>query len=122
MEHPNHYKYLRPPTPEELDKVIKALGLSGRQFERYFGLYRKCVCHTMTGWRPMPAKYWHLVFENMPDENGKLPENLVRDTFTPHPRKKEVYVAPPPAPEYKPKRTKIKKDHRLIELINLTKS
>lgn len=61
--HPNFYKWLKAPTIEQIDAVIKKAGVTQSQFERYYGIYPRAIAHVRCGASDLPAKYWHLFFE-----------------------------------------------------------
>lgn len=63
MIHPNSYKYLKAPTIEQIEAVVEKTGVSEAQFERVYGLYDGCICHVRIGFKPLPAKHWHLFLE-----------------------------------------------------------
>lgn len=63
MIHENAYKYLLPPTIEQIDAVVKAANVNAAQFERFHGIFAGCIRDIRCGKRNMPAKYWHLFFD-----------------------------------------------------------
>lgn len=74
----NSKRYLKAPTVEEIDLVLKHLGVTAAQFERFFNVYTNCIAQLHMGTRAnvtndngtyerkLPRKYWHLIFENLP--------------------------------------------------------
>jgi|SRR5688572_7726058 len=63
MVHENNYKYLKAPTIEQIEAVVKAANVSESQFERYHGIYEQCIKQVRMGLREMPSKYWHLFLD-----------------------------------------------------------
>jgi hypothetical protein len=88
---PNYYRYLKAPTPEQIDQVVNETAINTAQFERYFGIYKKCISHARSG-RTLPIKYWHIIFENLPGGDPKLANPIQRrkPIFTPKKRKRLI--------------------------------
>lgn len=63
MVNENNFKFLAPPTQEQIDKVLKAAGVSEAQFERYHGMYVGLITHVRIGFKKLPSKHWHLFLE-----------------------------------------------------------
>lgn len=64
MMHPNRLKWLAPPTIEQIEAVYKhKLKIPGAAFERWYKMPRGMIAKVRLGSKPMPAKYWHLFFE-----------------------------------------------------------
>jgi hypothetical protein len=61
----NKLKYLKPPTIKEIEKVVGKYEVSEYQFERFFGIPLGNIKLARLGVRSMPAKYWHIFFENI---------------------------------------------------------
>lgn len=81
--HPNKLKWLNPPTIEQIEAVYKKLNVSGADFERFYGMPKGMIAKVRRGDKPMPAKYWHLFFEEPekaplfePNNHKPLPESL----------------------------------------------
>lgn len=75
MIHNNNFKYLSPPTIEQIEAVVKAANVSEIQFERFHRIYIGCIKQVRLGIRPMPAKHWHLFFETSGgSKSGSLSE------------------------------------------------
>lgn len=70
-KHPNRYKFLKAPTIEQIEAVVKKAGVTETQFERYYGLYARAICYARSGYREMPVKYWHLFLEEPPKPYSK---------------------------------------------------
>jgi hypothetical protein len=64
--HPNYYKYIHPPTIEQIEKVVRPLGISDAHFERIHGMNPGCIKWVRMGIRRMPVQHWHL-FLGEPD-------------------------------------------------------
>lgn len=60
----NNYKYPKAPTIEQIDDAIKKAGITESQFERYHGMYRGMISHARTGFRELPSRFWHLIFDS----------------------------------------------------------
>src|SRR5688572_24220235 len=71
MVHENNYKYLKAPTIEQIEAVVKAANVSESQFERFHGIYFGAIREVRMGKREMPAKYWHLFLEAPQPVAGK---------------------------------------------------
>lgn len=82
IELANAKRYLKAPTVEEIDLVLKHLGVTATQFERFFNVYENCIAQLHMGARAnvtgrygqtyerkLPRKYWHLIFENLPNKS-----------------------------------------------------
>lgn len=63
--HPNHKKYLIPPTNEQIFKVVAAHGITMAKFERYYGMYEGFLRQIKHGDKKLSPKYWHIIFENL---------------------------------------------------------
>lgn len=96
--HPNHYKYLKAPTVEEMEAVIKASGVCDAQFERFHQMHTCSIKFHRMGYRTMPAKYWHLFLESKSDQ----PKQKIKSN--PHIPKKQ--------------KQKIKSNSRIASLID----
>lgn len=77
-DHPNKYKWLRPPTIEQIKAKLEELNVSGWQFERFHGMPQNCIAKVACG-IPLPVKFWHFFLEEpkeLPEqeESKKLPE------------------------------------------------
>lgn len=95
-EHPNAKRWLKPPTIEQIDAVVKASGASEPMFESYHGIYIGCIIHVRMGFRNMPLKHWHLFLEDNPKNTNK------------HTNKPVIS---------KPKKQKVSADSRLAGLV-----
>lgn len=83
IEIQNQKKYLKAPTVEEIDAVLKHLGVTAAHFERFFNIYPNCIAQLHmkeranvvreygTYTRRLPLKYWHLIFENLPSKHSQ---------------------------------------------------
>lgn len=68
IEYDNVHKYLKAPSITEIDNFIKDLGISALQFERYYRMSFRTIDKVRRGYRPLPRKFWHYIYER------KLPE------------------------------------------------
>jgi hypothetical protein len=57
------HKYLKAPSLTEIDAFIKELGISDLQFERYYRMASRTIDKVRRGYRPLPRKYWHYIYE-----------------------------------------------------------
>lgn len=75
VRHPNQLKYLKPPSWEQIEIVLKAHGVSGQQFERFYGMYPNQLAKIKCGDKNLPAKHWHIIYEclRMIDEGKPMP-------------------------------------------------
>lgn len=73
-EHPNAKRWLKPPTIEQIDAVVKASGTSESQFERFYGIYPNCIAGIRYGDKRMPVQFWHLFLAE--DRKSFLPNSL----------------------------------------------
>lgn len=83
----NNFKFLKAPTPEQIEATLKASGVSASQFERFHGLYDRCLAHCRYGHRKMPARYWHLF---MSVENAPVAPTVTTSTPKTSVKKKPV--------------------------------
>lgn len=86
MPHPNKYKFLAPPTIEQIEAVIKKSGANESHFEAYHGMYRGCISNHRIGFRKVPLKFWHLFLEDTRTAPNKLTN--ISPIKTPAPRPK----------------------------------
>lgn len=66
MPHPNKFKYLKAPTIEQIEAVVKKAGVTDAQFERYNHIHEGAIKKIRQGKKQMPTKHWHLFFETYP--------------------------------------------------------
>lgn len=66
MIHNNNFKYLSPPTIEQIEAAVKAANVSESQFERFHHIYEGCIRKIRYGSKQMPPQHWHLFFETTP--------------------------------------------------------
>lgn len=90
--HPNQQRYLRSPTYEEVMIVVKAHGVPVEQFERFYGIYVTCIkqMRRSNGTKPLPARYWHIIYENLQKIENREPLPIWNPTngIIPLPQKK----------------------------------
>jgi len=98
--HPNIKRWLKAPTIEQIDLVVKASGVSELQFERYYGIYPGCIKKVRFGGYRLPVQHWHLFLED-------------NKSLVPNPVPKIINKRVP----NKPSQCKLKKDPRLANLI-----
>ncbi|MBP6477757.1 MAG: hypothetical protein KBA90_13285 [Chitinophagaceae bacterium] len=92
-EHPNCRRWLRPPTIEQIEAVVKASGSSELQFERYYGIYTGCIKNIRLGVKKMPVQYWHIFLEDKESVVAKTVAKTVSATQK-IPKKKRTKVDP----------------------------
>lgn len=88
--HPNLHKYLKPPSYEQVMKVVNAHGVPVQQFERFYGIYITCIKQLRRNHREIPVRYWHIIYENLQkiENNEPLPVwNPNNGTITPAAKK-----------------------------------
>lgn len=77
-KHPNQLRWLVPPSRELIRKVIADAKVSIAQFERFHGMTKHAVANTLANQtnrkyhRDLPAKYWHLFYEDAPQKKTIL--------------------------------------------------
>lgn len=91
MAHENQYKYLQPPTIEQIEAVIKAANVTDKHFERFHGIFPGAICDVRRGKRNMPVKHWHLFFETAEPK-------LVKPLVAPPPETPKQRTIPEPTP------------------------
>jgi hypothetical protein len=57
-----------PPTYQEIAAVMEKVGLTGPQFERFYGIPETTIKQIRRGTRELSPRYWHLIFENSPQK------------------------------------------------------
>ena len=62
-QHPNAKRWLKPPTIEQIDAVVKKSGVSELQFERFYNIYPGCIKKVRFGGYRVPVQYWHIFLE-----------------------------------------------------------
>jgi hypothetical protein len=61
----NRKKYLKAPPIESINAIIKDLGISVAQYERFIGIKAKTILQVRVGERNLPAKFWHYIYEKI---------------------------------------------------------
>lgn len=59
----NLRKYLKAPTIEQVSSFIKELGVSDVQFERFYEMKIGTMKKLRSGYRNLPRKFWHFIYE-----------------------------------------------------------
>jgi len=78
--HPNQLRWLVPPSTELIRKVIADAKVSIAQFERFHGMSRHAIANVLANQtnfhyhRDLPAKYWHLFYEDAPQKQVVKPK------------------------------------------------
>ena len=103
IEYDNVHKYLKAPSITEIDAFIKELGISDYQFERYYRMAFRTMNKVRTGYRPLPRKYWHYIYEK------KLPEYAAFNKSKTHKHERALERT-------KPQRKKVVNVNRLTSL------
>jgi hypothetical protein len=92
-------KYLKAPTNEMIFAFVDEMGVSYRQFERFFGLYYGCL--KSIKWnvnKELPVRFWPIFYERMPKSE------LDRIYYKKHvPHETKVKKTKPSAKKEKPK-------------------
>jgi len=79
MFHPNHLKYLKAPSWEQIRKVVDAHQVGDKQFERFYGMAENTLNKTRIGDRQLPVRYWHIVYECLRMIDDEKPMPLYKD-------------------------------------------
>lgn len=58
----NRKKYLKPPPIELIEEFVKELGVSERQFERFYNLPRSIIYRIRIGDRNLGAAHWEKIY------------------------------------------------------------
>lgn len=61
----NRLKYLKAPPLEQILEFVKELEVTEAQFERFYGIPAKTISQIKVGNTPLPAKFWHIVYEKI---------------------------------------------------------
>lgn len=115
--HPNHFKYIKAPNIEQIEKVINAYGVQEKQFERFFGFYRESIKLVRRGVRLLPVQHWHIIYEclKLIDEGKPLP--LYREDIPKHPQEnKFLSLFKKPKKQRTIKKQTVKRTGSLCEL------
>lgn len=62
-DHPNLRRWLKAPTIEQIDAVVKKSGVSELQFERFHNIYPGVIRNIRWGSKRMPVQHWHLFLD-----------------------------------------------------------
>lgn len=99
MIHPNKFKFLKAPTIEQIEEVVKKAGVSEAQFERFYNIFDGAIRQHRHGHRTIPARYWHLFLE----DTNMVPNSVSKSVST--------------LKSSKPKQKKPSADSRLNKLV-----
>lgn len=66
----NRRIYLKAPTYEQVTEFINELGISGAQFERFYGVAAGTLRQVAVGNTTLPAKHWHIIYEKIKPAYG----------------------------------------------------
>ena len=75
IEYDNVHKYLKAPSLAEIDAFIKDLDITDAQFERYYEMVPQTIKNIRNGYRPLPRKFWHFVYEKIVPSYGVTYQN-----------------------------------------------
>lgn len=70
VAHINREKYLKAPTWEEIDSFLKSKKIKMSSFEKFYGLPESTLRHVKTGTRELPAKFWHIIYNQIVPSYG----------------------------------------------------
>jgi len=59
----NNIKYLKAPSIDLIESVVKKFKVSESQFERFFGISKGTIKYVRMNLREMPSKFWHLFYD-----------------------------------------------------------
>lgn len=79
QEQINKETYLHPPTVEQIEAFVKKCKVSYYRFESFFGIPKGTIKVVRAGQTPFPAKYWHIIYEEIIPTYGtgvKNPEKI----------------------------------------------
>lgn len=62
-EEDNLGRYIKQPSKAMVRSVAIKVGRSMRKFEKIWGMPDGTCRQYIGGWKPFPAKYWHLIYE-----------------------------------------------------------
>ena len=74
----NNYKYLKAPTIEQIEAVVKKTGVSEAQFERFHSIYDGAITHVRIGFRELPSSYWHIFLDPSTSTNKQTNRKPVK--------------------------------------------
>lgn len=63
LELRNVKKYLKAPTAEQVIEFVEEVGVSDMQFERFYEMAPFTIKKIRCGYRTLPKKYWHFIYE-----------------------------------------------------------
>ncbi len=58
----NRNLYAKAPTIEQIESFLKEAEIIPRKYERMVGMRLGTIADVKCGYRPLPLKFWHLVF------------------------------------------------------------
>ncbi len=61
----NLKKFAKPPTAEQIDNFLKEIDIKQYRYERIVGMRRGTFHDAKIGYRSLPIKYWHLVYNKI---------------------------------------------------------
>jgi hypothetical protein len=65
LELRNVKKYLKAPTAEQVIEFVEELGVTDVQFERFYQMKPETIKKVRNGYRNLPKKFWHFVYEKI---------------------------------------------------------
>lgn len=72
QEEINRNKYLKAPTQSEIELFFKEADIKPRHYEKYMGIRRGTFVDVKRGYRKLPVKFWHLIFNKITEKPIKL--------------------------------------------------
>jgi hypothetical protein len=66
----NMETYLKPPTAAQVIEFVDELEVTMTQFERFFGMPYGTIRQAKGDFQPLPAKFWHIVYEKIKPAYG----------------------------------------------------
>ena len=77
----NLKKYLKPPTWEQIDSLVKEVGVTIYRFESYYGLPFNHLAKVKCGLKQLGRAYWHIFYERIkPEYHLQFNKKAIRKT------------------------------------------
>jgi hypothetical protein len=77
----NRDLYPKAPTIEQIESFLKDIDIKPRTYERMVGMRHGTIADVKCGYRPLPLKWWHLIFERVTPTLGVIYESLATKTI-----------------------------------------
>lgn len=80
QEEINKKLYLKAPTQCEIESFFKEADIKPRLYEKYMGIRIGTFVDVKRGYRKLPIKFWHLIFNKITNKSELQPLNLKMST------------------------------------------